>query len=101
MQLSILSLRSNAFTGGIPAQLSNLSSLHVLDLAGNCLTGSIPPALGDLKGMVQEQNINHVLFRGYNEGYYYQERLDVSTKILILRYTCKIFIKWALLIEIN
>ncbi|KAL6334603.1 hypothetical protein AAG906_019238 [Vitis piasezkii] len=63
MNLSILSLRSNAFTGGLPVQLANLSSLHVLDLAGNRLTGIIPPALGDLKAMAQEQNINREMFQ--------------------------------------
>ncbi|KAL6334047.1 hypothetical protein AAG906_001801 [Vitis piasezkii] len=87
MNLSILSLRSNAFTGGLPVQLANLSSLHVLDLAGNRLTGSIPPALGDLKAMAQEQNINREMLYGVTAGYYYQERFDVSSKSQILQYT--------------
>ncbi|KAJ9693314.1 hypothetical protein PVL29_012179 [Vitis rotundifolia] len=86
-RLSILSLRSNAFTGGLPVQLANLSSLHVLDLAGNHLTGSIPPALGDLKAMAQEQNINREMLYGVTAGYYYQERFDVSSKSQILQYT--------------
>ena len=53
--LRILSLRSNAFFGKMPSELSNLSSLQVLDMAENMLKGTIPVSFGDLKAMTQVQ----------------------------------------------
>ncbi|KAH7690670.1 Non-specific serine/threonine protein kinase protein [Dioscorea alata] len=52
LSLVILRLRSNLFEGGIPEQLSNLSSLQVLDLAHNKISGQIPHSFGDFKAMV-------------------------------------------------
>ncbi|WOK97115.1 hypothetical protein Cni_G05823 [Canna indica] len=50
MELGLLNLRSNAFTGNIP-QLSLLASLQILDISNNNLTGTIPWSLGNLSAM--------------------------------------------------
>ncbi|WOK97552.1 putative leucine-rich repeat receptor-like protein kinase [Canna indica] len=50
MELGLLNLRSNAFTGNIP-QLSLLASLQILDISNNNLSGTIPWNLGNLSAM--------------------------------------------------
>ncbi|XP_058076466.1 receptor-like protein EIX1 [Magnolia sinica] len=85
--LRILCLRSNKFTGNIPPQLLNLTSLQLLDVAQNCLSGSIPQSFENLMAMKNEQKINHVLFHGGIESSYYKENLLVSMKGLVFEYT--------------
>lgn len=43
--LRVLSLRSNALTGGIPSDLSNLDSLRSVYLQNNKFSGGFPPSL--------------------------------------------------------
>ncbi|KAL3741879.1 hypothetical protein ACJRO7_017365 [Eucalyptus globulus] len=80
IKLRILSLRSNAFSGEIPHELSSLSSLQVLDLAENNLTSNIPSSFGDLKAMVEGRERNEYLFYGKFRGVYYEENFLVTTK---------------------
>jgi Leucine-rich repeat (LRR) protein len=47
-----LQLRSNEFSGDIPQQICQLSSLMVLDLANNSLTGTIPHCLHNITSMM-------------------------------------------------
>jgi Leucine-rich repeat (LRR) protein len=47
-----LILRSNEFSGYIPQQICQLSSLMVLDLANNSLTGTIPHCLHNITSMI-------------------------------------------------
>ncbi|GLT60112.1 hypothetical protein SLA2020_328930 [Shorea laevis] len=60
--LLVLSLKSNLFTGYIPTQLCDLSSLHILDLAKNNLSGPVPHCIGNLSGM------NSIITRMRYEG---------------------------------
>ncbi|KAK4841576.1 hypothetical protein QYF36_006805 [Acer negundo] len=78
--LRILKLRSNGFSGEIPPNLSDLSSLQVLDLAENNLTGRIPGSLGDLQAMAREQIVIQYLLYGKYRGLYYEENLIITTK---------------------
>lgn len=80
IKLRILSLRSNAFCGEIPRELSSLSSVQMLDLAENNLTGNIPTSFGYLKAMVEGQARNEYLFCGKYRGMYYDENFVVTTK---------------------
>jgi hypothetical protein len=84
--LRILILRSNAFSGELSLEFSKLDSLQVLDLARNDLTGSIPASLGDLKAIAQVHRKNKYLLYG-DGGHYYEERVEVHMKDLILTYT--------------
>ncbi|KAG8084912.1 hypothetical protein GUJ93_ZPchr0010g7327 [Zizania palustris] len=58
--LQSLNLANNRFSGEIPAEIGNLSSLTYLNLLGNRLTGGIPEELNQLSpagfGLVQEQS---------------------------------------------
>ena len=47
-----LDLADNTLTGGIPAELGNLTSLERLYLNGNALTGGIPAELGSLTNLI-------------------------------------------------
>ncbi|KAL5066440.1 hypothetical protein RYX36_028177 [Vicia faba] len=85
--LRILILRSNAFSGELPPELSKLGSSQVLDLSRNDLTGSIPARLGDLKAIVQAKKKNKYLLYGDYEGHYYEESLNVYIKDQRLKYT--------------
>ena len=51
-RVSELLLRSNNLTGGIPAELGNLTSLVRLDLGQNRLTGGIPASMDNLTHLV-------------------------------------------------
>ncbi len=48
-----LYLYGNQLTGGIPTQLGNLTNLQYFDLEGNQLTSSIPSQLGNLTNLQQ------------------------------------------------
>ncbi|KAF7806226.1 putative LRR receptor-like serine/threonine-protein kinase [Senna tora] len=50
--LKYLMLSYNNFTGPIPPQFGNMSHLQALDLSFNNLTGSIPPSLGNLTSLL-------------------------------------------------
>ena len=63
LNLTILSLRENAYQGTIPRELEHLSSLLVLDLGYNELSSSIPDYLGSLK-MMQTISLDHNRFTG-------------------------------------
>ncbi|KAJ4970758.1 hypothetical protein NE237_003857 [Protea cynaroides] len=78
--LRVLRLRSNGFSGRLPPQLSNISSLQVLDLANNKLVGDIPASLGDLQAMMQVQKVNKYLLYGKYRGLYYEENVAISIK---------------------
>ncbi|XP_022998387.1 leucine-rich repeat receptor protein kinase MSL1-like [Cucurbita maxima] len=84
--LRILTLRSNAFSGAIPA-LTNLDSLQVLDLAQNKLNGSISIGFSSLKAMFQRQITNQYLLYGKYRSIYYEENYILNTKGNLLRYT--------------
>jgi EIX receptor 1/2 len=47
-----LDLSWNSFSGTIPPQLGNLSSLISLDLSGNSFSGTITPQLGNLSSLI-------------------------------------------------
>ncbi|KFM25850.1 putative protein phosphatase 2C 67 [Auxenochlorella protothecoides] len=47
-----LNLANNDLSGLVPAQISQLTSLHYLSLAGNRLTGSLPSTWSSLKDLV-------------------------------------------------
>ena len=49
--LEWLALSENGLTGEIPAELGNLASLGLLNLEHNGLTGKVPPELGDLANL--------------------------------------------------
>ncbi|KAK3041893.1 hypothetical protein RJ639_002175 [Escallonia herrerae] len=85
--LRIINLRTNSFSGVLPSELLNSSSLQVLDLAENNLSGNIPASMSDLKAMVQDQKVNHYLLYGKYRGVYYAESLVVNTKGLPQKYT--------------
>uniref|UniRef100_A0ACD5Z0U9 Uncharacterized protein n=1 Tax=Avena sativa TaxID=4498 RepID=A0ACD5Z0U9_AVESA len=53
VKLHVLDLSWNNFSGGIPDELSNMSSLEVLNLAHNDLNGSIPSSLTELNFLSQ------------------------------------------------
>uniref|UniRef100_A0ACD5YAE2 Uncharacterized protein n=1 Tax=Avena sativa TaxID=4498 RepID=A0ACD5YAE2_AVESA len=53
VKLHQLDLKWNNFSGGIPDELSNMSSLEVLNLAHNHLNGSIPSSLTELNFLSQ------------------------------------------------
>ena len=55
-----LDLAYNQLTGGIPAELGNLTNLQSLDLYGNQLSGTIPTQLGNLTNLQE-------LVLGYNQ----------------------------------
>ncbi|QCD80837.1 probable LRR receptor-like serine/threonine-protein kinase At1g74360 [Vigna unguiculata] len=50
--LKFLMLCYNQFNGSIPPELGNMTQLQALDLAFNNLTGSIPPTLGKLNSLL-------------------------------------------------
>jgi len=54
--LEELKVNENSFQGEIPSSLANLEELVVLDLSENFLTGSIPPGLADLANL-EELNL--------------------------------------------
>ncbi|XP_020261643.1 DNA damage-repair/toleration protein DRT100-like [Asparagus officinalis] len=56
--LRILRLSSNKFSGQIPSQISNLSSLQVFDFAENDFIGTTLESLGDLKARASSRKIN-------------------------------------------
>ncbi|CAK9322375.1 unnamed protein product [Citrullus colocynthis] len=89
--LRILSLRSNEFSGAIPALL-NLGSLQVLDLADNKLNGSISIGYRNFKAMVQPQMTDRYLFYGKYTTIYYKENYVLNTKGTLLRYTKTLFL---------
>ena len=49
--LSTLNLSENSLTGSIPSELGGLSSLETLNLSGNQLSGAIPSDLGGLSSL--------------------------------------------------
>ncbi|ONK80973.1 uncharacterized protein A4U43_C01F23860 [Asparagus officinalis] len=76
--LRILRLSSNKFSGQIPSQISNLSSLQVFDFAENDFIGTTLESLGDLKARASSRKINPCLLYGKYRGTYYEERLLVQ-----------------------
>ncbi|GMY32231.1 receptor-like protein EIX1 [Fagus crenata] len=52
LDILIIRLRSNLFSGIIPRQLCNLQFLHILDLAQNNIFGGIPDCLDNLTALV-------------------------------------------------
>ncbi|XP_048231247.1 receptor-like protein EIX2 [Ricinus communis] len=81
--LRILVLRSNAFSGGLPSTITNLSYL----LAENHLTGAIPASLDNIKAMTEVKNSNQYLHYVMRENVYYEENILVNTKGETLRFT--------------
>ncbi|MBV9962261.1 MAG: T9SS type A sorting domain-containing protein [Parafilimonas sp.] len=76
-KLLTLDLSSNAFTGNIPGQLSQLSQLKTLSLSNNKLTGSIPASICTIKPLQKlylgnnqlsgsiPKNIDSLVFLGF------------------------------------
>ncbi|KAL7093365.1 hypothetical protein ACP275_11G036600 [Erythranthe tilingii] len=65
--VSVLELRTNNLTGGIPLTVSNCKQLLKMDLAENNLNGSIPVELATLP-VLTELDISHNGFFGPIEG---------------------------------
>ena len=55
VNLQILSMTANQFTGRIPESFGDLSHLQKLDLAGNALSGEVPTSLGQLTDLQRLQ----------------------------------------------
>ncbi|KAJ1295225.1 hypothetical protein BS78_01G208000 [Paspalum vaginatum] len=75
--LKILSLKSNNFTGEIPAVISKLSQLQLLDLSNNSLTGIIPSEFGNLVSMKNPKIVSNT---GSLDGSTYQDRIEIIWK---------------------
>lgn len=60
--MKALRLRSNEFSGDIPLQICQLSSLMVLDVANNRLSGTIPHCLNNITAMVLNNASQSVQF---------------------------------------
>lgn len=105
-----LQLRSNEFSGDIPLQICQLSSLLVLDLANNRLTGTIPHCLGNFTNMINASRIDgfgiilntlvHVTSKigvklqpkgNYLDYYQYMHLIDLSNNLLSGRIPLEIF----------
>ncbi|ESW34963.1 hypothetical protein PHAVU_001G195500 [Phaseolus vulgaris] len=61
VSLTSLWLHGNSFTGTIPDNIGDLSSLRELNLNGNNLVGLVPQGLGDLKLDKLDLNNNHFM----------------------------------------
>ena len=57
LEVKILHLRSNQFSGIIPRQWCNLPALHILDVAQNNLFGRIPNCLGNFTALIYGNGI--------------------------------------------
>ena len=58
VNLSVLNLSHNRFSGEIPEALENLKKLRSLKMHGNLLEGLIPPWMGSLV-QLKELNLSH------------------------------------------
>nr|XP_011462297.1 PREDICTED: probable LRR receptor-like serine/threonine-protein kinase At1g74360 isoform X2 [Fragaria vesca subsp. vesca] len=59
--LKYLFLAYNHFSGTIPPEYGNLSHLQALDLSSNSLSGPIPPTIGNLKSLMFLMLANNLL----------------------------------------
>ncbi|KAL8258068.1 hypothetical protein R6Q59_030109 [Mikania micrantha] len=68
LNLRILNLQSNKFTGKIPLQFCQLHVLRYLNLAQNNIIGTIPSCFANLNGMIiNEENTIYNMY-GYQEN---------------------------------
>ncbi|KAD2804371.1 hypothetical protein E3N88_37748 [Mikania micrantha] len=74
LNLRILNLQSNKFTGKIPVQFCLLNALNHLNLAQNNIIGTIPPCFANLSGMITD----HSSMDGNKS--YYEENIRASIK---------------------
>ncbi|XP_027934932.1 receptor-like protein EIX2 isoform X2 [Vigna unguiculata] len=87
----VLEFRSNHFSGSIPAQICQMSSLFILDIADNTISGHIPTCLCNITAL---NNVSHREFSSttlqYNflnrTFYFFEESLELVTKGLVLEY---------------
>ncbi|KAL0000925.1 hypothetical protein SO802_014706 [Lithocarpus litseifolius] len=79
----VLQLRSNKFSGNIPPQICQISSLIVLDFSNNSLSGSIPKCLNNISAMVASDNWHNDEYGSLDHNYdygLYLENLMLMTK---------------------
>jgi len=86
----VLQLRSNHFSGSLPAQICQMSSLFILDIADNIISGHIPTCLCNITAL---NNVSHRKFSTtlqydgpYRIIYLFGESLELVTKGLVLEY---------------
>ncbi|KOM35809.1 hypothetical protein LR48_Vigan02g195900 [Vigna angularis] len=87
-----LQLRSNHFSGNIPEQICQMSSLFILDIADNTISGYIPTCLCNITALV----VNNASHREYSTTlqynfsnrslYFFEESLELVVKGLVLEY---------------
>ncbi|KAL8258074.1 hypothetical protein R6Q59_030115 [Mikania micrantha] len=59
--IEVLNLSQNKLSGRIPECLGNMSSLESMDLSNNTITGLVPSSLGSLTGLVTLHLHNNIL----------------------------------------
>ncbi|KAL6350172.1 hypothetical protein AAG906_004112 [Vitis piasezkii] len=62
-----LFLGNNLFSGPIPLNIGELSSLEILDISGNLLNGSIPSSISKLKDLNEIDLSNNHLSKNWND----------------------------------
>ncbi|KAM0042333.1 putative non-specific serine/threonine protein kinase [Helianthus debilis subsp. tardiflorus] len=81
LNLRILNLQSNKFTGKIPLQFCQLHALQHLNLAQNNIVGMIPHCFCNLSGMIINQADSYI------EVDFYEENILAYIKGIQLVYT--------------
>jgi hypothetical protein len=74
--LQTLSLRRNAITGGIPADIGNCAQLTVVNLTANQFTGAVPEGLFSLAALRQVDLSRNRLVGGVSEEFNRLKQLD-------------------------
>ncbi|GLT37261.1 hypothetical protein SLA2020_115910 [Shorea laevis] len=64
LSINFFSVSTNKFSGHIPSEFCNLTSLHVLDLSHNKLNGMIPPCIGNFSKSLVSLNLQGNNFKG-------------------------------------
>lgn len=77
--LTIISLRSNKFSGSIPEKITELNNLRILDLSVNNLSGLVPRKIANLKMLITRPN------ETFSLGYYADIKLLMVIKGIVTK----------------